>query len=130
MALRGLVGGCTGLSAIAAVGDIDDLAIGFIRWPLDHLFHSNHFTLSRICRLRGFGSDLFALFTELVLEVGRDDQESHLRANKDDLAWAKEKADEQSVSKKDVLQPETDYIESNNCGLVISTNQCKSLSYQ
>jgi endonuclease/exonuclease/phosphatase (EEP) superfamily protein YafD len=80
----------------------------FIRWPLDHLFHSKHFTLSRICRLRGFGSDHFALFTELVLEAGRDDQQSSLKVNENDFAWAKNKADQQGVSKKDVPQLETD----------------------
>ena len=80
----------------------------FMRWPLDHLFHSDHFTLSRICRLPGFGSDHFALFTELVLEAGRDVQQSGLEANEDDLTWAKDKVDDQGVSKKDVPQPETD----------------------
>jgi endonuclease/exonuclease/phosphatase (EEP) superfamily protein YafD len=80
----------------------------FVRWPLDHLFHSDHFTLSRISRLRGFGSDHFALFTELVLEVGRDVQQSNLKADEDDLDWAKEKVDDQGISKKDVPQPETD----------------------
>ncbi len=61
-------------------------AYWFIRWPLDHLFHSDHFTLSRIFRLRGLGPDHFALFTELVLEVGRDEQQSSLKANEDDLS--------------------------------------------
>ena len=80
----------------------------FIRWPLDHLFHSDHFTLSRIFRLRGFGSDHFALFTELVLEGKRDEQQSSLKANEDDLVWAKDKADDQGVSKEDVPPLETD----------------------
>ena len=80
----------------------------FIRWPLDHLFHSDHFTLSRICRLRAFGSDHFALFAELVLEVRCDQQQSSLKANEDDLAWAKDKADNQGVSKEDVPPLETD----------------------
>ena len=80
----------------------------FIRWPLDHLFHGDHFTLSRIFRLSGFGSDHFALFTELVLEVRRDEQQSSLKANENDLAWAKDKADNQGVSKEDVPRLETD----------------------
>ena len=79
----------------------------FMRWPLDHLFHSHHFTLSKICRLAGFGSDHFALFTELVLETGNNVQQSGLSANEDDLAWAKDKADDQDVSKNDVPRPGT-----------------------
>jgi len=77
----------------------------FIRFPLDHLFHSEQFTLSKICRLPGFGSDHFALFTELVFEPGRDIQQSGLDADADDLSRAKAKADDQEVSKNDVPQP-------------------------
>jgi len=77
----------------------------FIRFPLDHLFHSDHFTLSRICRLPGFGSDHFALLTELVYEAGRDIQPNGLDADADDLSRAKAKADSQGVSKSDVPQP-------------------------
>jgi hypothetical protein len=64
--------------------------------------------LSRIFRLRGFGSDHFALFTELVFEGKRDTQQSSLKANEDDFVWAKDKADDQGVSKEDVPRPETD----------------------
>ncbi|WP_077343130.1 endonuclease/exonuclease/phosphatase family protein [Pseudocolwellia agarivorans] len=37
----------------------------FARWPLDHLFHSQHFTLSKIKRLPAIGSDHFPLLTTL-----------------------------------------------------------------
>jgi len=43
-----------------------------------------------------------------VLEGKGDEQQSSLKANEDDLAWAKDKADDQGASKEDVPQPETD----------------------
>jgi endonuclease/exonuclease/phosphatase (EEP) superfamily protein YafD len=77
----------------------------FMRLPLDHLFHSDHFTLSNIYRLTGFGSDHFALFTELLLETGNNVQHSGLKASEDDLTWAKDKVGDQNVSKHDVPRP-------------------------
>ena len=79
----------------------------FLRWPLDHLFHSHHFTLSGIRRLRGFGSDHFALFTELVHEPGRNDKKSGLEADSNDRDWAEDKAEDQGVTENDVPQPGT-----------------------
>jgi hypothetical protein len=77
----------------------------FVRFPLDHLFHSCHFMLSRICRLPGFGSDHFALLTELTIETGRETRHNGLDADPDDLSWAKAKADDQGVAKNDVPAP-------------------------
>lgn len=46
----------------------------FLRWPLDHLFHSEHFTLKKMQRLPSIGSDHFSLYTELAFspKVGAD----------------------------------------------------------
>jgi endonuclease/exonuclease/phosphatase (EEP) superfamily protein YafD len=77
----------------------------FIRWPLDHLFHSDHFTLSSIRRLPRFGSDHFALLAELAFEAWRDVQQEGLEADKEDISRAKAKAENQQVSKDDVPQP-------------------------
>jgi endonuclease/exonuclease/phosphatase (EEP) superfamily protein YafD len=77
----------------------------FLRWPLDHLFHSKDFTLSQLRRLPNFGSDHFALFSELSLESNRFMKQRGLDTDVNDLAWASEKADEQGVNKKDVPQP-------------------------
>ena len=79
----------------------------FIRWPLDHLFHSDHFTLSKICRLPGFGSDHFALLTELVFDNRLAIAQQGLDADTEDLSWAKAKAADQGVDKNDVPQPGT-----------------------
>jgi len=78
----------------------------FMRWPLDHLFHSKHFTLNCIRRLRSFGSDHFALYTELTYDHGQNDHNSGLDADAEDIVWAKIKTSSQNVEKSDVPQPE------------------------
>ncbi|MEM6648419.1 MAG: endonuclease/exonuclease/phosphatase family protein [Bacteroidota bacterium] len=39
-----------------------------LRWPLDHLYHSDHFTLARLERGPAWGSDHFPIYVELGLE--------------------------------------------------------------
>ena len=47
----------------------------FLRFPLDHFFHSNHFKLVGFRRLEYFGSDHFPVFIELSYEPRSADQE-------------------------------------------------------
>lgn len=63
----------------------------FCRWPLDHLFVSHHFTLSRMLRLAPFGSDHFAIFAEIVIEADNGQQDNGLEADSDDKAMAHDK---------------------------------------
>ena len=46
--------------------------IPIMRWPLDHVFHSEHFILVELKRLPPFGSDHFALLTELALKKAQN----------------------------------------------------------
>lgn len=78
----------------------------FLRWPLDHLFHSNHFTLADMRRLEKFGSDHFPLFTELTYEPDRNVERHSPDPDADDLSEAKDKAQDENVSKEDVPRPE------------------------
>src|SRR5690554_6346364 len=77
----------------------------FLRWPLDHLFHSHHFTVSSIKRLPYFGSDHFGLFTELSFRPVRGKDQEGVKADADDKSWANSIADEQDVDSKDVPEP-------------------------
>ncbi len=72
-----------------------------IRWPLDHLFHSNHFTLRNLKRLPYFGSDHFALFTELTLEH-QQKEDPPLQPTPEDEKLAEERTREAGVEVKDV----------------------------
>lgn len=55
----------------------------FMRWPLDHLFHSDEFSVKRIERLAKYGSDHFALLTELTYDPAASNQKQHEDIDKD-----------------------------------------------
>lgn len=77
----------------------------FLRWPLDHLFHSHHFTVTSIKRLPYFGSDHFALLTELSYNPVRGEGQEGVTADSDDRSRAQSIAAEQSASAKEVPTP-------------------------
>ncbi|MEX0709197.1 MAG: endonuclease/exonuclease/phosphatase family protein [Woeseia sp.] len=60
-----------------------------LRWPLDHVFHSDHFKLVRIERGPAWGSDHFPIFIELSLEfeAEAEQEEPHTnQAEKEEVA--------------------------------------------
>jgi endonuclease/exonuclease/phosphatase (EEP) superfamily protein YafD len=64
----------------------------FLRWPLDHVFHSDHFRLVELRVLPGFGSDHFPILAVLSLEPAQQQAgESPERADRDDQVEAQEK---------------------------------------
>lgn len=77
----------------------------FLRWPLDHLFHSRHFTVTTIKRLPHIGSDHFPLFTELSYNPARGEDQEGLKADADDESRAQSIAEEEGASKEDVPKP-------------------------
>jgi endonuclease/exonuclease/phosphatase (EEP) superfamily protein YafD len=77
----------------------------FMRWPLDHLFHSRHFTLVFIKRLPSFGSDHFAMLVELAYDEQRGARQEGLAPDADDEAFAEEKIEAEPVSVEDVHEP-------------------------
>ncbi len=77
----------------------------YLRWPLDHIFHSRHFTLHHVERLRPFGSDHFALLTELALEPERGASQEGLDADAEDASRAREIASAESATSDDVPTP-------------------------
>ena len=76
-----------------------------MRWPLDHLFHSKHFVLADLRKLPPFGSDHFALLTELIYDGNHKIEHKGLKADSDDQSWAEGKLEDQDVSKNDVPAP-------------------------
>jgi endonuclease/exonuclease/phosphatase (EEP) superfamily protein YafD len=77
----------------------------FMRWPLDHLFHSRHFTVSFIRRLPAFGSDHFPVLVELTYDEAHGVQQEGLVADADDKTVAEEKIDAEPVNASDVHEP-------------------------
>lgn len=77
----------------------------FLRWPLDHLFHTDDFTLVHMQRLDEFGSDHFPILVELAHQPRRGAEQPTPKSDRDDRAWGREKAGAEDVSKADVHQP-------------------------
>jgi endonuclease/exonuclease/phosphatase (EEP) superfamily protein YafD len=63
----------------------------FVRFPLDHFFHSNHFRLIEFKRLPYFGSDHFPVFINLSCEPDAVFVQEELKADKNDEKEAAEK---------------------------------------
>lgn len=76
-----------------------------LRWPLDHLFHSEHFTLVSIDRMPAIGSDHFPLLTRLMFAPARGKHQETPDADSEDQGYARQIAREQGVSKHDVPEP-------------------------
>jgi endonuclease/exonuclease/phosphatase (EEP) superfamily protein YafD len=76
-----------------------------LRWPLDHIFISDHFRLCHIKRLPSIGSDHFPLYTELCYQGGHVKEEEGLKKDMEDEQLSDEMAREEGVSEKDVPEP-------------------------
>ncbi len=65
--------------------------IPFIRFPLDHFFHSKHFRLIDFRRLDYFGSDHFPVYIELSFEPDASLVQKELQADESEEKEADEK---------------------------------------
>lgn len=74
----------------------------FLRWPLDHVFHTEDFTLGFIKRMPSIGSDHFPLLTQLVYRPNNGLGQDGLDYNPDDQKRAKQLANNQGVDKSEV----------------------------
>jgi endonuclease/exonuclease/phosphatase (EEP) superfamily protein YafD len=72
----------------------------FMRWPLDHLFHSRQFKLSFMKRLPAFGSDHFPMLVELVYDAEGSTRQAGLIADSADESAAEEKIAEVTLNRR------------------------------
>jgi endonuclease/exonuclease/phosphatase (EEP) superfamily protein YafD len=63
----------------------------FLRWPLDHVFHSPEFGLIKIGRLHNIGSDHFPIFCQLRLMPNLESAKNPASPNTDEIELANEK---------------------------------------
>lgn len=77
----------------------------YMRWPLDHLFHSQHFTLRDIQCLPAIGSDHFPLLARLSYTPYQGSNQNGIKSCAPDQKWASDISKQQQVSKDDVPEP-------------------------
>ena len=63
----------------------------FLRWPLDHIFHSDHFRLIDLRVLPGFGSDHFPILAALSLEPRKWEEQEEPSADPQERERVQEK---------------------------------------
>lgn len=78
----------------------------YLRWPLDHLFCSDHFELAEVRRLPKFGSDHFSLLAKLILAKPESQKANPLKADEDEKERVKEKMEDENVTPQAVHNPE------------------------
>jgi endonuclease/exonuclease/phosphatase (EEP) superfamily protein YafD len=62
-----------------------------MRWPLDHIFHSDHFQLNDIKRLEHFDSDHFPIYLRLCFKPDGRHKQDEPEADQEEEAFAKDK---------------------------------------
>lgn len=76
-----------------------------LRWPLDHVFHSNHFDLVELRRLEHVGSDHFPILVELLLREQTSDRPQVDPMDEEDAEQAQD-AVEDSLERRAEESPE------------------------
>jgi endonuclease/exonuclease/phosphatase (EEP) superfamily protein YafD len=62
-----------------------------IRWPLDHVFHSDHFALVEMKRMSAFGSDHFPVYVKLDLQPELQSEQEGPELDHEDAERVEEK---------------------------------------
>lgn len=65
-----------------------------LRWPLDHLFHTDDFTLVELKRLKKMGSDHFPIFVKLCHQPRAEKIQETPHAEPEEKEWANQKIEE------------------------------------
>lgn len=74
-----------------------------LRWPLDHVFHTNDFTLIELSRGEKIGSDHFPMFIKLNYEPRAElVQKEPEEADEEEKEWADEKIEDGNPTERDV----------------------------
>ncbi len=76
-----------------------------LRWPLDHLFHDQHFSLVEMSRLPHVGSDHFPIYFEVALGPFDDGDEVVSAPRQADLDEARDLLDDTDHPTEDTLEP-------------------------
>ncbi|MEZ5568116.1 MAG: endonuclease/exonuclease/phosphatase family protein [Halioglobus sp.] len=76
-----------------------------LRWPLDHVFVSHHFSVRRIVRSANIGSDHFAYLVGLALDTSAEGFEDAAASGGKTTAWTRDKLQDEAVAVEDVPTP-------------------------
>lgn len=79
-----------------------------MRWPIDHVFHTEHFKLVSLERGPAIGSDHFPIFVELSLAREGPLQQEAPEAEAEDLEEANEKVIEGATEPPEEAEPPLD----------------------
>ncbi|RUR40718.1 endonuclease/exonuclease/phosphatase family protein [Vreelandella populi] len=72
-----------------------------LRWPLDHIFVTNHFTLVNMQRLEAFGSDHFPIVATFCYCPERQDEQETPDANREEREEAKDTIQQGKTEKQE-----------------------------